>query len=68
MCKSHFIHIPCTNNLPSQDLTVQKLNKDYILWMQSKDDTSCFDDYSKLGPMKHEFVLSADDQLLFKDL
>lgn len=68
MCKSHFIHIPCINNFPSQDLTVQKPNKDYILWMQSKDDTSCFDDYSKLGPMKHEFVLSADDQLLFKDL
>ncbi|KAG0587224.1 hypothetical protein KC19_2G149700 [Ceratodon purpureus] len=36
--------------------------------VSSKDDTSCFDDYSKLGPMKHEFVLSADDQLLFKDL
>lgn len=36
--------------------------------MQGKDDTSCFDDYSKLGPMKHEFVLTAEDQLVFKDL
>ncbi|CAK9861760.1 unnamed protein product [Sphagnum jensenii] len=33
----------------------------------SKEDSSCFDDYSSLGPMKHDFVLTAEDQLIFKD-
>ncbi|CAM6089012.1 unnamed protein product [Calypogeia fissa] len=32
------------------------------------DDTSCFDDYSKMEPMKHEFVLSSTDQKQFEDL
>jgi hypothetical protein len=34
----------------------------------SKEDSSCFDDYSTLGPMKHDFVLTAEDQLIFNDL
>lgn len=36
--------------------------------MQGPEDTSCFDDYSKMEPMKHEFVLSVIDQREFEDL
>lgn len=36
--------------------------------LQSKDDSSCFDDYSTLAPMTHDFILSNDDQQQFLDL
>ena len=54
--------------LPVINLYIDEIFSSYVYAMQGKDDTSCFDDYSKLGPMKHEFVLTAEDQLIFKDL
>lgn len=33
--------------------------------MRSLDDNSNFDDYSALPPLKHEFELSANEQLMF---
>ncbi|OAE19180.1 hypothetical protein AXG93_4182s1280 [Marchantia polymorpha subsp. ruderalis] len=36
--------------------------------VSADDDATCFDDYSKLEPMKHEFVLTPDDQKVFEDL
>ncbi|CAM6015785.1 unnamed protein product [Sphagnum balticum] len=36
--------------------------------VSSKDDSSCFDDYSTLAPMTHDFILSNDDQQQFLDL
>ena len=35
--------------------------------VKGEDDTSNFDDYSDVGPIEHEFVLTADNQQLFED-
>jgi hypothetical protein len=33
--------------------------------ISAPDDRSNFDDYSSLGPMKHQFELSANEQAMF---
>jgi len=38
-----------------------------VITAKSEDDTSNFDDYSDVGPIEHEFVLTADNQQLFED-
>jgi hypothetical protein len=38
-----------------------------IFLTQGPEDSTCFDDYSKIEPMKHEFVLTEQDQKQFAD-
>jgi protein kinase A len=46
-------------------LEERKYKAPFMPKLRSEGDSSNFDDYSKLGPFKHEFKLSADQQAQF---
>jgi len=59
---------PWFQGLEWQYITAKKYAPPYVPKKgASADDTSAFDDYSKLGPMTHPFPLTPDQQKLFVD-